>query len=532
MRAAEEAVGRCSGGGDEDCTWALQSRAQVHLARGETAAAISDVTAALTRIEDARTRLLPSDFFKREFLRRRESLYSLAVALQLRQGRGAEALETAELARSRGFIDLLASRDIGPKGVEGSSALSSLALTFRGAAAGDQLSSLATAAPARASDLVAVARRLQSTLLVYWVGADELYIWVVAPTGTIRTARVEVLTSQLARLVRETAPYAAETTPTSAPTITSRGGDQFTLPDRPNAWRALYDLLIRPVLADLPSASGSLLTIVPHGPLTGLSFAALQNDRGRYLLEDHALHYASAGAVLQFTGARRRAGARSGSVLVVADPTVPPAVRPEPSLPALPGARIEARAITRQFPSPRSTLLLGADATETRVIDAIGQKAAVHFATHAIIRDDAPFESYLALAADARAADGRLTAQDIYRLTLDADLVVLSACRSAGGRVGGDGVATFARAFIYAGAPSVVASIWDVPDTATSRLIGGFYRSWLKGASKSGALRTAQLSLLRDLRAGRVSATTPAGSVVLPEHPIFWAGFSLIGEPE
>jgi CHAT domain-containing protein len=93
-------------------------------------------------------------------------------------------------------------------------------------------------------------------------------------------------------------------------------------------------------------------------------------------------------------------------------------------------------------------------------------------------------------------------------------------------------VATFARAFIYAGTPSVVASIWDVPDTATSRLIGAFYQSWLKGASKSGALRNAQLSLLRDLRAGRVSATTPAGSVVLPEHPIFWAGFSLIGEPE
>lgn len=378
-----------------------------------------------------------------------------------------------------------------------------------------------------------MAKRLKSTLLVYWVASDELYIWVVAPTGLVRTARVEILTSKLAALVRATAPFAEEAAPSAAATrIATRGGAQFPLGGRPSAWRELYELLIRPVLADLPSASGSLLTIVPHGPLSGLSFAALQSERGRYLLEDYALHYASAGAVLQFTGTRRHADARSGTVLVVADPTVPPATRPEPSLPPLAGARIEARAIARQFPSQRTTLLLGSDASETRVTAAIGKKAAVHFATHAIVQDAAPFDSYLALASDGAAADGRLTAQDIYRLTLDADLVVLSACRSAGGRVGGDGVATFARAFIYAGAPSVIASMWDVPDDATSRLIDTFYRSWLTGTSKSRALRSAQLGLLRDLRAGRLSAMTPAGSAVLPEHPIFWAGFSLIGEPD
>jgi CHAT domain-containing protein len=125
-----------------------------------------------------------------------------------------------------------------------------------------------------------------------------------------------------------------------------------------------------------------------------------------------------------------------------------------------------------------------------------------------------------------------MTAQEVYRLNLDADLVVLSACRSGGGRVSGDGIATFARAFIYAGTPSVVASVWDVSDHATSTLIAAFYRAWLAGASKSRALRTAQLQMLRNLRAGRVTVTTAAGPIVLPEHPIFWAGFSLIGEPE
>jgi CHAT domain-containing protein len=125
-----------------------------------------------------------------------------------------------------------------------------------------------------------------------------------------------------------------------------------------------------------------------------------------------------------------------------------------------------------------------------------------------------------------------LTAEEIYRLNLDADLVVLSACRSGGGPVSADGVAAFARAFIYAGSPSVVASVWDVPDQATTTLVASFYRRWLAGASKSSALRTAQLQMLTALRAGRMTITTAAGPIVLPEHPIFWAGFVLIGEPE
>ena len=128
--------------------------------------------------------------------------------------------------------------------------------------------------------------------------------------------------------------------------------------------------------------------------------------------------------------------------------------------------------------------------------------------------------------------DGLLSAEEIYRLNLDADLVVLSACRSAGGRVTGDGIATFARAFIYAGTPSLVASLWDVADEPTNRLLPDFYRSWLAGASKARALRAAQLRLLRALRANTVRVQTPAGIVSIPEHPVFWAGFALIGEPQ
>ena len=156
------------------------------------------------------------------------------------------------------------------------------------------------------------------------------------------------------------------------------------------------------------------------------------------------------------------------------------------------------------------------------MLQATAGRAVLHFATHAIVRGDEPLSSFLALAASGD-DDGRLTAQEIYRLRLDADLVVLSACRSAGGRVTGDGIATFARAFIYAGAPSIVASVWDVADEPTNRLLPAFYRAWLGGASKARALRTAQLGLMNDLRAGKIHIVTPAGPVSLPEHPVFWA---------
>ena len=120
----------------------------------------------------------------------------------------------------------------------------------------------------------------------------------------------------------------------------------------------------------------------------------------------------------------------------------------------------------------------------------------------------------------------------MYGLRLDAELVVLSACRSAGGRVTGDGISALARAFFYAGTASLIASVWDVADEPTNRLLPDFYRRWLAGQSKSSALQAAQLQLLRDLRAGRVRISTPAGIVTIPEHPVFWAGFALFGEPE
>jgi CHAT domain-containing protein/tetratricopeptide (TPR) repeat protein len=540
MGWAQKAVDAC-GEREADCVASLNQRAQAHAALGNDAAALADLQSAMASIENLRSRLVPADFFKQQFHHATEDLYSRAIAIQVRRGEAADALETAERARARAFVDLLASRDM-PLAPD---ARSSVPLVFRGAArtasgsgtAGGDLLSDAAIPAATSADLVATAARLRSTLVSYWVVRDQVFIWVVTPNGTVRALQVDIRRSTLLELIRATAPFrgteAAAVSEPKRTALPARGEASIALGATPSdAWRALYDLLIKPVRSSLPRTRGALLTIVPHGPLGALAFAGLQDERGRYLLEDYAIHYAPSGTTLQFTAGRRRDGARTGNVLMVTDPLPPTLSNLDRPLPRLPGARAEGRAIASLLPRARLTRFEGDGARESAVRDASAGKAVLHFATHAIVRDDDPFASFLALTRSGNEDDGLLTAQEIYRLKLDADLVVLSACRSAEGRVTGDGIATFARAFIYAGAPSIVASLWDVADEPTNRLLPEFYRRWLRGTSKAGALRAAQLRLLKDLRDGRIQVDTPAGRVSLPNHPVFWAGFGLIGEPE
>ncbi len=116
-------------------------------------------------------------------------------------------------------------------------------------------------------------------------------------------------------------------------------------------------------------------------------------------------------------------------------------------------------------------------------------------------------------------------------MNLAAELVVLSACRSGTAMVPGDGIAGFTRAFFYAGTSSVLATQWNVADDPSHLLISEFYRSFQRSGDKTRALRDSQLYLLSELRRGNVKVTTPAGTFALPEHPLFWAGFVLHGEP-
>jgi hypothetical protein len=134
------------------------------------------------------------------------------------------------------------------------------------------------------------------------------------------------------------------------------------------------------------SARGSRLTIVPHGPLFGLPFAALRDASDRYLIESYDVHYVPAVGALSYMS-RESHSARSSSALLVGDPS-PDAVRDHVmALPALPWAGREVETIARLL-SPRATVLTGPDATEARVRESLAGKSLLHFATHGIVQNE------------------------------------------------------------------------------------------------------------------------------------------------
>ena len=391
----------------------------------------------------------------------------------------------------------------------------------RAAVAPPAIASLASARVPSLADVRRVAVTQQSHLLVYWVGQDDTLIWVVAPGGRITMTRSAIGEAALVVLARSAVSV-------SDLPVRGQGGVAFAADSRA-ALRRLYDVLIDPVRALLPATPAARLTIVPHGPLFRVSFAGLPNRRGRYLVEDYRLHYTPSAGALGDAPTRRRG---DGPVLLVVDPVLTSS-GDSAGLPRLPAAAAEGRAITRALTGRDVAVLGGRDATEARVRRAMGAASVVHFATHGVVSDETPAATYLALAGASAQADddGHLRAGELYDLRLDADLVMLGACRSATGPDTGDGITGLARAFLAAGVPTVVAALWDVPDVTTAHMQPAFYRRWNALASPSDALRHAQLDLLRQLRAGRVTVHTAVGALTVPEHPSMWAGLVAIGAP-
>ena len=176
----------------------------------------------------------------------------------------------------------------------------------------------------------------------------------------------------------------------------------------------------------------------------------------------------------------------------------------------------------------------------------------IHLATHGALDRFQPLRSHLRFT-PTKGDDGKLTVEEVFDLRLQADLVVLSACETAlargyTGRPGaaspwqeeefppGDELVGLSRAFMYAGAPTIVASLWKVSDDSTALLMGEFYKN-LKTTPKAEALRQAQLTLMRaeiPLSGVRGIQVTPtqAGQTLRASHPYFWAPFILIGAGE
>lgn len=277
---------------------------------------------------------------------------------------------------------------------------------------------------------------------------------------------------------------------------------------------------------------------MPHDVLHYLPFQALVSSSGRYLIEDYSIHYLSSASLMKFTTAKRRAR-RGERVLALGNPEL------AGSKVGLQFAELEAKEIQRLY--PESTVLLNRKATEKSVKDLSTKHDILHFAAHAELNEKDPLSSAILLAKDGK-EDGRLTVKEIFEMDLNADLVVLSGCETGLGKLSrGDEFVGLTRAFIYAGTPSVVASLWKVEDSSTAALMGSFYKN-LKTMSKSEALRQAQLELIRgkvgaELLAmrgvggitkggedSRVESSSPVSSSVSSVHPYFWAPFVLVGD--
>ncbi|HYR91198.1 MAG TPA: CHAT domain-containing protein [Terriglobia bacterium] len=543
----------------------LQHRAVALWKLRRTPEALSDIREVLDGIERARATLVPTDFMKQGFSDTYRYATNLAVRVFLDNGQAQEALAIAEQARGRAFLDLLATRNLASRveslteqaaneAASGPSTRSAATwfppLLTRGDSSAEkritpaatrpaELPSVVTASAATMHDLAELAARLNSTILSYWIDADSTIIWTISPEGRVTSARTNFGEETLTKWIDEALhPVRQPNTRGGVIELPSRAGDTvLTSQGSHPAWRRLYDALIRPVRANLPSKGPRRLTIIPSGPLFRLSFAALKAEDGRYLIEDYSIHYAPAGGVLKYTSlTKTRTADLPARYVLVANPAGMPPMADGKSLPRLPGSDEEVRKIAQLFPSGDVITLRGNNADETAVRKAIPSAKVIHFATHGIVKTDDALGSFLALSrtAESAAADGRLTAEEVYGLDLHADLVVLSACRTGLGQISTDGVAGLARAFFYAGASSVVSTLWDVADEPASQLIADFYRSFANRTetwTKGEAMRTAQLHLLRSLRNGQLQVSTPFGKVPLPEDPILWAGFVVMGEP-
>ena len=278
----------------------------------------------------------------------------------------------------------------------------------------------------------------------------------------------------------------------------------------PESARRLYDMVLAPLG---PALAGTRsLIIVPDGMLWNLPFQALQRADGRYLIEDVAVSYVASVTVLRETERTRRQRPPTSALLALGNPA--------PVSAPLPETEREVRALAAIY-GPSSRVYVGAEAREDRWKREAGSYRVIHLATHGMLDNASPLYSHLALASgDSDHDDGLLEAWEIMATPLKADLVVLSACETARGRVApGEGMIGLMWAVFVAGSPATLVSQWQVDSASSTALMLAFHRAWNGGGtdtSKAEALRQASLAVLHT-----------SGYA----HPFYWAGFVLAGDP-
>jgi CHAT domain-containing protein len=334
------------------------------------------------------------------------------------------------------------------------------------------------------------ARRADAVLLSYWFGQAQSYVWVVTAQH-IRLIALPASEEEIETLVEA---YRALIVDALADPLATRG----------SPGERLYQALVAPVAAAIPA--GSRVIIVPDGSLGLLNFETLPvpGAQPRYWIQDVEIAVApSLDALL----AESAAPADRRALLLIGD-----AVEADPAYPALRYASTEMDAVAEAFDG-RTIEYRGARASpaayRTAQLDSFEM---IHFTAHAEPNAASPLDSAVILSA--AGSEYKLYARDVVERPLSADLVTISACRSAVGRTyAGEGLVGFAWAFLRAGAQRVIAGLWDVDDRSTALLMGQLYAHLATADTPAAALRRAKLSILE---------TGGAGA-----KPYYWAPFQL-----
>jgi CHAT domain-containing protein/tetratricopeptide (TPR) repeat protein len=482
----------------------LQNLGSLYLDRGEVKKAQENLYSSISLYETLRAAELP-DQNQVSLFETQASAYKDLERVLILQNLLETALEISERGRTRAFVRLLSARSsIEPNYLENS-----------------QFPSF--------SEMQKIAREQQSTLIEYSISEStsgdglSLYIWLIQPNGELHFKEVVIGESLVAvsELVEQSR---------VAMDVRGRGGfvPSAPIPEERDATvqlKQLHQLLIEPIADWLPDDPTQRVVFIPQGDLFLVPFPALIDESGTYLIEHHTVLTAPSIQTLDLT--RRRSTTTASrpdgtvNILTVGNPVMPEVWNPESDtftqLLTLIGAEQEAKAIASFF---GTEALIGAQATEQAVKQQIENAHIVHLATHGLLEYGIPEESGVrdvpgAIAlSPSQSEDGLLTATEIIEeLNLQADLVVLSACDTGLGRVTGDGVIGLSRSLIAAGTPSVIVSLWSIPDAPTAELMVEFYRQRQQGQDKAQALRQAMLVTMK---------THP--------NPRDWAAFTLIGE--
>jgi len=291
--------------------------------------------------------------------------------------------------------------------------------------------------------------------------------------------------------------------------------------------RRLYDMVLGPMRSALSGKTS--LIVVPDGMLWNLPFQALQGSDGRYLIEDVAVSYAPSVTVLRETMRTRADRPAAAALLAFGNPAIDrgaEAVVRDSSHPTrggfapLPETEHEVQQLAPIY-GASSRVYVGADAREDRWKAEASSYRVVHLATHGVVDNASPLYSHLMLARSPSGGDddGLLEAWEIMNTPLRADLVVLSACETARGRVAaGEGVIGLMWAVFVAGSPATLVSQWQVDSASSTALMVAFHREWSDGQRNMSKARALQKASLKVLHTGGFS------------HPFYWAGFILVGD--